>query len=146
MERNFKVSYLTLVILVTKLSLTFVIPWTVAHQARLSMGFLRQAHWTGLPFPSPGDLPDPGIKPTSPALQTDSLPLSHQGSPNWESSRVIVTAQHEKGFLDPCWTLSSTAKPESPSCLWTVIQSPSIWACSLSHTAQGPAVVDFPKP
>ena len=43
-------------------------PWTVAHQAPLSMGFSRQEYWNGLPFPSPGDLPDPGIEPESPAL------------------------------------------------------------------------------
>ena len=48
--------------------------WTVAHLAPLSMGFPRQGHWSGLPFPSPGDLPDPGIKPGCPALQADSLP------------------------------------------------------------------------
>ena len=49
-------------------------PWTVAHQAPPSMGFSRHlANWSGLPFPSPGDLPDPGIKPRSPALQADSL-------------------------------------------------------------------------
>ena len=47
--------------------------WTVACQAPLSMGFSRQEHWSGLPFPSPGGLPDPGIKPGSPALQADSL-------------------------------------------------------------------------
>ena len=51
--------------------------WTVAHQAPLSMGFPRQEYWSGLPFPSPEDLPDLGIEPTSPALQADSLPLSH---------------------------------------------------------------------
>ena len=51
----------------------FVTPWTVAYQAPLSMGFSRQEYWSGLPFPSPGDLPDPGIKLKSPALQTDSL-------------------------------------------------------------------------
>jgi len=51
-----------------------VIPWTVAYQASLSMGFSRQEYWSGLPFPSPGDLPDPGIKPRSPALQADALP------------------------------------------------------------------------
>ena len=45
----------------------FATPWTVAHQAPLSMGFSRQEHWSGLPLPSPWDLPDPGIKPTSPA-------------------------------------------------------------------------------
>ena len=55
--------------------------WTVARQAPLSMGFSRQEYWSGLPFPSPGDLPNPGIEPISPALQADSLPLSHQGSP-----------------------------------------------------------------
>ena len=46
----------------------FVTPGTVTHQAPLSMGFLRQEYWSGLPFPSPGDLPDPGTKPTSPTL------------------------------------------------------------------------------
>ena len=51
----------------------FVTPWTVAHQAPLSMGFSRQEYWSGLPFPSPGDLPNPGIKPGSPALQADAL-------------------------------------------------------------------------
>ena len=48
-------------------------PWTVAHQALLSMGFSRQEYWSGLTFLSPEDLPDPGIKPRSPALQADSL-------------------------------------------------------------------------
>ena len=59
----------------------FVTPWTVARQAPLSMEFSRQEYESGLPCPSPGDLPNPGIKPASPALQADSLPLSHQGSP-----------------------------------------------------------------
>ena len=47
---------------------SFATTWTVAHQAPLSMGFCRQEYWSGLPFPSPGDLPDPGIEPSSPAL------------------------------------------------------------------------------
>ena len=47
----------------------FATPWTVAYQAPPSMGFSRQEYWSGLPFPSPGDLPDPGIEPDSPALQ-----------------------------------------------------------------------------
>ena len=51
----------------------FAILWTVGHQAPLSMGFPRQEYWSGLPFPSPGDLPDPGIKPGSPSLQADAL-------------------------------------------------------------------------
>ena len=53
----------------------------VASQAPLSMGFSRQEYWSRLICPPPGDLPDPGIKPRSPALQADSLPLSHWGSP-----------------------------------------------------------------
>ena len=60
---------------------SFVTPWTVACQAPLTMGFPRQKYWNGLPYPSSGDLPDPGIKPTSLASQEDSLLLSYQGSP-----------------------------------------------------------------
>ena len=52
----------------------FATPWTVAYQVPPSMGFSRQEYWSGLPFPSPGDLPSPGIEPGSPALQTDTLP------------------------------------------------------------------------
>ena len=51
----------------------FVTLWTVACQAPLSMEFFSQEYWSGVPFPSPGDLPDPGITPGSPALQADSL-------------------------------------------------------------------------
>ena len=51
----------------------FATPWTVALQAPPSMGFSRQEYWSGLPFPSPGDLPDPGIEPRSPTLQADIL-------------------------------------------------------------------------
>ena len=58
-------------------------PWTVARQAPLSMGFLRQEYWSGLPFPSPEGLPDPGTEPMVSALQVDSLPLSHWGSTHY---------------------------------------------------------------
>ena len=51
--------------LVTKSCLTLATPWTASRQAPLSMGFLRQEYWSGLPFPSPGDLPNPGIEPES---------------------------------------------------------------------------------
>ena len=54
------------------MSHSFATPWTLAHQVPLSMGFSRQEYQSGLPFPPPGDLPDPGIKPVSPALQVDS--------------------------------------------------------------------------
>ena len=59
----------------------FVTPWTIAHQAPPSLGFSRQEYWSGLPFPSPGDLPDPGIKPRSPALQADTLTSEPPGKP-----------------------------------------------------------------
>ena len=59
----------------------FATPWTVAYQASLSMGFSRQEYWNGLPFLSPGDLPDPGIEPRSPALQADALTSAPPGKP-----------------------------------------------------------------
>ena len=66
--------------LVPKSCPTLGTPWTVARQVLPSMGFSRQENWSGLPFPSPGDLPDPGIEPESPAWQAYSLLLRHLGS------------------------------------------------------------------
>ena len=65
---------------VTQSCAAVAILWTAARQAPLSVGFSRQEYWSGMLCPPPGDPPDPGIEPTSPALQADSLPLSHQGS------------------------------------------------------------------
>ena len=59
----------------------FATPWTAALQAPLSVRFSRQGYWSGLPFPFPGDLPNPGIEPGSPAVQADSLPTELQGKP-----------------------------------------------------------------
>ena len=59
----------------------FATPWTVAYQAPPSMGFSRQEYWSGLPFPSPKDLPDPGIEPGSPAFQADALTSEPPGKP-----------------------------------------------------------------
>ena len=59
----------------------FATPWTVVYQTSLSMGFSRQEYWSGLPFPSPGDLLDPGIEPRSPALQADALTSEPPGKP-----------------------------------------------------------------
>ena len=70
----------------------FVTPWTIACQALLSMGFSRQEYWSGLPFPSTGDLLDPGIKPGSLALQVDSLPSEPPGKPRGGLSPIV------KGF------------------------------------------------
>ena len=64
-------------------------PWTAACQAPPSMGFSRQEYWSGLPFPSPGDLPDPGIEPRSPALEADALASEPPGKPNWSSQGDI---------------------------------------------------------
>ena len=63
-------------------------PWTVACQSPLSMGFSRQEFWSGLPCPTAGDLPDPGIKLTPPASEVDSLPPSYQGSPAAPTLRI----------------------------------------------------------
>ena len=65
----------------------FVTLWTVAYQASPSMGFSRQEYWSGLPFSSPGDLPDPGIEPRSPSLQADALPSEPPGN---RKPRVLV--------------------------------------------------------
>ena len=70
--------------LVVQLCLTisnFVIPRTITYQTPLSMEFSRQEYWSGVPFPSPGDLPDPGIELRSPVLHTDSLPSEPPGKP-----------------------------------------------------------------
>ena len=63
----------------------FAIPWTVAYQASPSMGFSRQEYWSELLFPSPAALPDPGIKPGSPALQADTLPSEPPGKPHYSN-------------------------------------------------------------
>ena len=79
--------------LVTKSCLTPVTPWTAAHQAPLSMGFSRQEHWSGLPFPPPGDLPNPGNEPeslTSPALAGELFtPKASSESPYYDYSSMM---------------------------------------------------------
>ena len=69
--------------LVPKLCLTLATPWTVALQAPQSVGFFRRKYWSGLPFPPPGDLLDPGIEPRSLALQADSFWAELSGKPLW---------------------------------------------------------------
>ena len=82
--------------LVTTSCPTLVTPWTTALQAPPSMGFSRQEYWSGLPFPSPGDLSNPGIKPVSHALQVDSLPTDLQVKPP-----ILLNSSEKK----PCQTL-----------------------------------------
>ena len=79
------------------------IPWTVALQAPLFTEFSRQEYWNGLPFRSPGDLPDPGIELGSPALQADSLHLSHQG----KSCNIYTYSPPPD---PPLWNLTESSK------------------------------------
>ena len=85
-------------------------PWTLTREAPLSMGFSRQEYWSGLPFPSPADLPNPGVEPESPALQADSLPSEPPGNkyPNTKlkvkkkniSSSLTQNMVHQQNKLD----------------------------------------------
>ena len=75
-------------------------PWTVAYQASLSMGFSRQEYWSGLPFPPPGDLPDPGIEPGSPTLEADALTSEPPGKSNFFNYRLMnFTTLQDKQFI-----------------------------------------------
>ena len=67
-------------------------PWTVAYKAPLSMEFSRQEYWSGLLFPLPGDLPDPGIEPGSPTLQADALLSEPPGKPRFVNSSIETAA------------------------------------------------------
>ena len=78
----------------------FVTPWTVAYQAPPSMGFSRQECWSGFPFPSPGDLPNPGIEPGSPALRADALSSETPGKPLDWKKRIKV---YEDQDSSPGW-------------------------------------------
>ena len=84
------------------LSCSFATLWTVAHQAPLSMGFSRQEYWSWLSFPSPGNLPDPGIEPSAPAatpaLQSDSLPGKPIGTRAF-SKRIQLTSNSGRDGL-----------------------------------------------
>ena len=93
---------------------TIVTPWTVAWQTSLSMGFSRQEYWSELLFPSPGDLPNPGIEPGSPALQADSLPTEVWGKTSWKmlgcmkhklESRLLgeISVTSDMQMIAPLW-------------------------------------------
>ena len=79
----------------------FVTLWTVACQDPLSMGFFKQGYWSGLPYHPPGDVPNPGVEPASPAasaLQANSLPLSHLGSLPNSITNIILNVERQKFF------------------------------------------------
>ena len=91
----------------------FVTPWFVAYQASPSIGFSRQEYQSGLPFPSPGDLPDPGIKLRSPTLQADALPSEPPGKPRvqslgWEDLLEKEMATHS---IILAWIIPWTEEP-----------------------------------
>ena len=97
---------------------TLATPWTITLQAPQSMGFSRQEYQNGLPFPSPGDLPNPGVEPGSPALQADSLPTELQGKPLDENLNLhkklriqemnVCMLSHVQLFAIP-WTIACQA-------------------------------------
>ena len=77
-----KTLVMTVVVQLLNLVHLFVTPWTIALQAPLSIGFSRQEYWSGLPFPPPGDLPNPGMKPKSPALAGRFFTAGPPGKPS----------------------------------------------------------------
>ena len=83
----------------------FVIPWTLDHQAPPSIGFSRQEYWSGLPFPSPGDLPDPGIELWSPTLQGDALTFEPPGKITMYNTihSIISSANSDNSTSFPIW-------------------------------------------
>ena len=93
----------------------FMTPWTVAHQAPLSMEFSRQEYWIRLPFPSPGDLSNPGMKPGSPALQEDPLPSEPLGKPHW--LKHLWKYVFHDGLSSQDTEYSSLCYPVGPWCL-----------------------------
>ena len=93
-------------------SLTLATPWTLARQAPLSKGFSRQESWSELPFPSPGDLPNPGIKPWSPVLQEDSLPTEVPGKPH----RCTLPLKHMKLYTLHMYSFWMSIIPQKQGC------------------------------
>ena len=85
----------------------FATPWTIAHQAPPSMEFSRQEYWSGLPFPSPGDLPDPGMEPGSPKLRADALSSEPLGNPiikdNMSSNLTQLLTGNEARKMTSYW-------------------------------------------
>ena len=84
----------------------FATPWTVAYHASPSMGFSRQDYWSGLPFPSPRDLPDPGIEPGSPSLWQTLYCLSHQGSHYILREEIITLSELSQNKKDNAYDIT----------------------------------------
>ena len=94
---------------------SFATPWTVAQHAPLSMGFRRQGYWSGLPFPPPGNLPNPGTELESPAFRKDPLPLSHLDSMNSERVNSFLKVTMIGSILEPRSEFQSNILVNNPS-------------------------------
>ena len=92
----------------------FVTPWTLAHQAPLSMGFSRQEYWSGLAFPPPGNFPNPRVKPMSPALQVDFLPVSHLGNTESRVTQGLAKPSLQRTVLANIHSASHKTLPQDP--------------------------------
>ena len=105
----------------------FATLWTVAYQAPPSMGFSRQEYWSGFPFPSPGDLPDPRIDPRSPALQADALPSEPPGKPDRDGFMLKIYILMKKVLIFKWWKnyTSHTALWKCICIMWVK------WSCSV---------------
>ena len=92
----------------------FVTLWTAAHKTPQSIEFFRQEYWSGLSFPSPGDLPDPGIEPRSPALQADFLPTEPPGNRNRNRVHNKQTAFETSKNLPPPLSVKKLSSKKTP--------------------------------
>ena len=101
----------------------FAIPWTAALQAPLSMAFSRQECWSGVPFPSPGDLPNPEVKPGSLALQADSLPSEPPG----KLRGLIISPEAPATFL------GAVVFPDMIPCTLSIVNSIWVWTYFSPH-------------
>ena len=114
-------------------------PWTAALWAPLSVGFSRQEHWSGLPFPSPGDLPNPGSKHRSPALQADSLPSEPPGKPLIMTEADVELETHCTlgGELGVARLRASPTQLRHPSCRIWSLWFQLLWASVSSSIKSG---------
>ena len=122
-----------LVVVVTKSCMTLETPWTVACQVPLSIGFSRQEYWSGLPFPSPGHLPEPGIESGSPTFHADSSPTELPGKPSfpgagfnpWLGIKILQAKGHGKKPPKPpkllaLFVISQLILYNVPNCMTTL--------------------------
>ena len=126
----------------------FATSWTVAHQALPSMEFSRQEYWSGLPFPSPEDLPDPGIESRSPSLQADASPSEPLGKPM--GSLLVPCPQNRdtcpRTEMSSCIPCRLTLAPEATHLAWACLLHPLQALACLGSVSATPALVLSPSP